>query len=322
IPPNQFASQNDLVAWLTFERNNSSTTLQGSLALPSSLNRSDIIGFEVTRQFDTVNYTLVPPGVQAINLLLGMFGTGNPAWEQSSALLGPAVGGVPQTVSLSPGALESAVGGPVVSYFSAAIEDLNAGGAGAPASPNETYANDNLGGMVLPPQPFPIPALQIAPVLRYKDILEIEKTAQHIVRNTTRYSRALWMSMTPEERAILLDGYTIGVPDGGLADASQMIPLLNCVQNKVLGTFGNSLIMPFMIPQEVSETMQIDPAQLQQALLSYQKVSFVPPHSTIALPTRGVLGEAVLGHCPSAEKIDLTRFWNWQDAPADTAPGI
>jgi hypothetical protein len=35
-----------------------------------------------------------------------------------------------------------------------------------------------------------------------------------------------------------------------------------------------------------------------------------------------VLGEAVLGHCPSAEKIDLTRFWNWQDAPADTAPGI
>jgi hypothetical protein len=30
----------------------------------------------------------------------------------------------------------------------------------------------------------------------------------------------------------------------------------------------------------------------------------------------------VLGCCPSAEKIDLTRFWNWQDAPADTAPTI
>jgi hypothetical protein len=35
-----------------------------------------------------------------------------------------------------------------------------------------------------------------------------------------------------------------------------------------------------------------------------------------------VLGEAVLGHCSSAEKIDLTRFWNWQDAPSDTAPQI
>jgi hypothetical protein len=322
IPQNQFASQSDLVAWLTFERNNSLTTLQGSMALPTSLNRSDIIGFEITRQFDTVSCTLIPPAVQVINQLFGLFGVANPGWEQSSALLGPAANSVPQTVVLSAGTLENLIGGPEVSYFSAAIEDVNAGGDSSPAAPHETYANDNLFGTVLPPQPFPVPALQIAPVLRYKDILEIERTAQHIVRNTTRYSRALWMSMTAEERAILLDGYTIGVPPGGLTDASDMIPLLNCVQNKVLGTFGNSLVMPFIIPQEVAETMGIDPGQLQQALLSYQQEGFVPPHSVIALPTRGVLGEAVLGHCQSAEKIDLTRFWNWQDAPADTAPGI
>ena len=66
--------------------------------------------------------------------------------------------------------------------------------------------------------------------------------------------------------------------------------------------------------------MNINPAQLQQALLAYQQQAFDSPQSTIALPTRGVLGEAVLGQCPSSEKIDLTRFWNWQDAPADTAP--
>ena len=35
-----------------------------------------------------------------------------------------------------------------------------------------------------------------------------------------------------------------------------------------------------------------------------------------------MLGEAVLGNCPSAEKIDLTRFWNWADSPADSAPAI
>lgn len=322
VPENQFVSQDQLVSWLTLQRDTSSSTLQGSLALPGSLNRSDIIGFEITRQFDTVSCTLISPVVQAIDQLMKVFGATNQGWEQSSGVLGPAVSAVPQTIRLTAATLENLLGGPEISYFSAAIEDLNAGGASTPAAPNETYANDNLSGTVLPPQPFPIPALQIAPVLRYKDILEIERTAQHIVRNTTRYSRALWMSMTPEERAILLDGYTIGVPDGGLSDASQMIPLLNCVQNKVLGTFGNSLIMPFMIPQGVAEMMQIDPTQLQQALLNYQKATFAPPHSTVALPTRGVLGEAVLGHCQSAEKIDLTRFWNWQDAPADTAPGI
>jgi len=30
----------------------------------------------------------------------------------------------------------------------------------------------------------------------------------------------------------------------------------------------------------------------------------------------------MLGHCASGEKIDLTRFWNWQDSPADSAPAI
>jgi hypothetical protein len=130
------------------------------------------------------------------------------------------------------------------------------------------------------------------------------------------------VSLSPDERAILLDGYTIGVPPDGVSDASQLVPLLNCVQNKLLGFFGNSMIMPFMIPQGVADSMGIDPAAIQQNLLAYQQATFAPPQSTIALPTQGVLGEGVLGHCPSAEKIDLTRFWNWQDSPADTAPAI
>jgi hypothetical protein len=160
--------------------------------------------------------------------------------------------------------------------------------------------------------------------------------AQHVVRNTTRYSKAVWASLTDEERAILLDQYTIGVPPNGIADASQMIPLLDCVQNKVLGFFGNSMILPFSIPQSVTDSINqqqangnvegkppaFDPVQIKQSLLAYQQQSFVSPQSIIALPTRGVLGEAVLGHCPSGEKLDLTRFWNWQDSPSDTAPTI
>ena len=82
------------------------------------------------------------------------------------------------------------------------------------------------------------------------------------------------------------------------------------------------MMLPFLMPQAVAEQMNIDPVQLQNALLAYQQEAFTAPQSTITLPTRGVLGEAVLGHCPSAEKIDLTRFWNWADSPADTAPTI
>jgi len=322
LPPDTFTSREDLVAWLLNQRQNTSTILQGNLALLPSLNRSDIIGFEITRSFRTVSYTLWSAELQALANLQTIFGS-NATWEAAAmqAALNPdAVKRT--TVTLMPSELESSLGGPVVSFFYAAIEELDSGGNVLPALPHETYANDTLANTVLPPQPFPLPAIQIAPVLRYHEILEIEKAIHHIVRNTTLYSKAIWMSMTDEERAILLDGYTIGVPSGGVTDASQLVPLLNCVQNKVLGVFGNSLIMPFIIPQDVAESMNLDPAQLQQALLTYQQNNYISPHSTIALPTRGVLGEAVLGHCSSAEKIDLTRFWNWQDSPSDTAPGI
>ena len=36
---------------------------------------------------------------------------------------------------------------------------------------------------------------------------------------------------------------------------------------------------------------------------------------TVALPTGGVFAEAVLGRFNSAEKLEITRFWNWQDSP-------
>src|SRR5262249_54083604 len=162
----------------TSQRQDGQATLQGSLALPSSMNRSDIIGFEITRQFKTVNCSLITPAMQAIKQLQKLFGTNNTSWEQS--IVGAAAGGPAQTISMNATALENLLGGPQVSHFSAAIEDINAGGQNVPKA-NETYANDNLQGTVLPPQPFPVPALQIAPVLRYQDILEIEKTAQHII---------------------------------------------------------------------------------------------------------------------------------------------
>jgi hypothetical protein len=318
IPPNTFISQDDLLAFLLQERQNSLVQLQGSLALPATMNRADIAGFEISRSWSTFRYTLVSPMVGLLTSIENLFGSNGSAALQDSIQ----ASAERTTVTLTASTLEPALGGPTVGYFSASIEELDASGNQLPDPPNETYANDVLSGTVLPPQPFPVPALQIAPVLRFNEILQIEKAAQHVVRNTTLYSKAVWLSLTADERAILLDGYTIGVPPDGISDASQLVPLLNCVQNRLLGFFGNSMIMPFMIPQAVADQMGIDPAKIQQGMLAYQQATFTPPQSTIALPTRGVLGEAVLGHCPSAEKIDITRFWNWQDSPADTAPAI
>ena len=41
---------------------------------------------------------------------------------------------------------------------------------------------------------------------------------------------------------------------------------------------------------------------------------------TVALPSGGVFAEAVLGRANSAEQLDITRFWNWQDSPIPLQP--
>ena len=326
IPLDAFASQDELLTWLSLIRQGiSPTSLSGSLALPQSMNRNDIVGFELRRHFRQVDYTLLSPEQAAVNAFNASIGNQQPSFMD--ALIEASVGQTPNalvraTIHIAPHDLERSLGGPLLEHFQASIQEFDANGNLQSAAKGETYANDSLYGVELPPQPYPVPALQIAPVLRFNQILEIEKMAQHVVRNTIFYSKAIWASVSPDERAILLERYTIGVPSDGVSDESQTVPLLNCVENRVLGFFGNSMLMPFTIPQAVAEQMNIDPVQLQDALLAYQKEGFAPPQSTIALPTHGVLGEAVLGNCPSAEKIDLTRFWNWANSPADSAPAI
>ncbi|MFN8432166.1 MAG: hypothetical protein U0V04_19450 [Spirosomataceae bacterium] len=40
----------------------------------------------------------------------------------------------------------------------------------------------------------------------------------------------------------------------------------------------------------------------------------------VPMPTGGIFAEAVLGRSNSAEKLDITRFWNWQDSPIPILP--
>ena len=121
----------------------------------------------------------------------------------------------------------------------------------------------------------------------------------------------------------MLERYTVTAPtidkNGRITEG---VPLLSCISNKVLGFYGNSIVMPFQIPYELAERLGVDSGRIQRALRRFHTEAFDHPTSTVALPTRGVLGEAVLGNCPSAEKIDLTRFWNWKDSPLDQATEI
>jgi hypothetical protein len=263
-----------------------------TFSLPEYIARDDIARFEVTRAFRPLTYKLKEPSFSLTNLNELI------QWLEHS------------TASFSASQLEQQIGGPLVWDVKATI---------TPSGPDVAIAYSGNANAVHMGGTLPVGALRVAPVLGFSDLLRIEAVFQHLVSNTTRYSKAVWMSLTPEERAIMLEHYTIGVPTGGLADASQEVPLLNCVANEVLGYFGNSAVMPFFIPEQVAGELQMTTRDVQEAIYKFHKQAFVAPRSSITLPARGMLGEAVLGDCDSCEKIDLTRFWNWQDSPADTA---
>jgi hypothetical protein len=62
--------------------------------------------------------------------------------------------------------------------------------------------------------------------------------------------------------------------------------------------------------------MSGDSAKEHDAWLNKKKITVGNRREdTVPVPSGGVFAEAVLGRFNSAEKLDITRFWNWQDSP-------
>lgn len=292
--PAGLTSRAALLENLRTRRANTTTveTRTATLALPDHIARSNLARFEFSRGFRTFSYSLsLPTGLDFTELLNYLRNV--------------------QSLNVTMGAdeLERELSGPLVFDPIARISP----------STDLIEAYNSPGGAEVMPALLPVAAKRLPPELAFADLLRIEALLQHVVENTVEYSKAVWQSLTPEERAILLERFTIGVPTGGLPDAADEVPLLNCVANQVLGYFGNAAVMPFFIPPQLAEKVGFTSRDIQESLLRFHRQAFHPAQSAITLPARGVLGEAVLGHCESSEKIDLTRFWNWQDSPPDEA---
>jgi hypothetical protein len=309
-----FKTDADLIQYLQGQRNptqGSVAMLQASIALPRALSPTDVVGFEITRRTDNFTYQFATP----IDIATALLGVAAATWPA------PVLGIIPGLISppLAPQAktypatlLIKEIGAPSLWNFRA---DLTASVAGNP----ESYVKPDSNAVELPAGIYPIPAMEVAPLLKYSDLIQIENTLQHVLRNIVRYSKAVWSSLTPEERVMLLEPYLLSFP--GL---SSTVPLLDCIGNEVLGFYGNSMLVPFSIPQALGDVQgwSMTTGQLEDSLLHFHRQGAASQLSHASLPTRGVLGEAMLGHCASGEKIDLTRFWNWQDSPTDPAPTI
>ena len=144
---------------------------------------------------------------------------------------------------------------------------------------------------------------------------EAEKLARelldHLNEHVERYHHLIWWYMSPNRRYMLLDGFIAPNSDGR--------SVASVVDNELLGLVGNCMVMP------VSRGLHLDPTFAQDEddpvdLFEHYKPTTPVDPMRIALPTKGVYAEAVMGQCNACEKKDETRFWRWEESPIPDSP--
>jgi hypothetical protein len=129
---------------------------------------------------------------------------------------------------------------------------------------------------------------------------------QHLMENRMHYSQAVYRSLDSTQIAFLLAGFGVEV-DGKLVPVSQVI------EPRPIRYIGNYLA--FRMNSDASSDESWAQWLKDHGIhLGTSKEDIVP------LPSGGTFAEAVLGRSNSAEKLDITRFWNWQDSPIPLQP--
>lgn len=179
-----FRTDADLIQYLQGQRNPTHAVpaiLQASIALPRSLSPTDVVGFEITRRAESFTYQFATP-IDVATALLGA-ASGWPASVLGvlPALISPPA--VAQARTYTAAQLGSEIGSPYLWNFRA---DLTASVTGNP----ESYVKPDSTPVELPAGIYPVPAMEVAPLLKYSDLIQIESTLQHVLRNLVRYSKA------------------------------------------------------------------------------------------------------------------------------------
>lgn len=136
-------------------------------------------------------------------------------------------------------------------------------------------------------------------ILELQNTIATNELVRHLNDNKLYYSQRIWHSLDPATLGILMSRYTWNVN-------GQEKPLIEIVDPTPVSMVANYLV--FRISGD-SEKEKNEWMKKKKIIKGSKKEDLVP------VPGGGVFGEAVLGRFNSAEKLDITRFWNWQDSP-------
>jgi len=130
----------------------------------------------------------------------------------------------------------------------------------------------------------------------------IARLVDHLNANRIYYTAAIIGGGDAGNRYLVLTQFTDGYGNN----------LTDIVDNTVAGTVGNYLAFPLRSQDYLPREFQGQVALPDE-----------PDERLITMPTPGVFAESQLGSCSACEKIDDTRFWDWQQSPCpEEAPDI
>ncbi|HZX76072.1 hypothetical protein [Lysobacter sp.] len=136
-----------------------------------------------------------------------------------------------------------------------------------------------------------------------------EELLAHLQANRTHYSQAVLRNLDSATLVMLMSRFSW-----------KGRPLTDQVEPKPLAVAGNYLVL--RAPVAMDEDAGVDDSGMKWSELLLQRELKLDQQDDrlVPIPTGGVFAEAVLGRSNSAEKLDITRFWNWQDSPIPLQP--
>ncbi len=152
---------------------------------------------------------------------------------------------------------------------------------------------------------------------RREDRYLAAKLIGHLNSHLEYYNKALWYSLDPDRRFMLLDGFNIQVFDD-FGNLSGSRSLASVVKNDLITATGNSLVFPVAPGYKVSNSyiMEKNTKAAEQVTLfdHYKPITPIEPYR-ISVPSKGVFAEAVQGACNACEKIETDRLQDWNRFP-------
>jgi hypothetical protein len=158
-----------------------------------------------------------------------------------------------------------------------------------------------------------------APLLAIEEPLtgaERDAAIARLQANRLFYNQAIWAAIDPATLALLLSEFDF-----------EGRPVMEQIDPTPIAIAGNYLVFRMNTEPDDAYTRgpgasePSSPGEKWHAWLVNHGLDIPHPESRlVALPCGGVFAEAVLGRSNSAELLDVTRFWNWQDSPTPLQP--